>query len=106
MDRHGQHVGALVEDALRAVAVMQVDVDDRHARGEAAKVLGGDRRIVEEAEAAGDIAEGMMARRAAERIGGAFACQHRVGGRHRRSRRSSRRCPSVSAEIGQEVSAM
>ena len=33
MERDGQHVGARVEDALRAVAVMQVDVEDRDARG-------------------------------------------------------------------------
>jgi hypothetical protein len=31
MNRHREHLRALVEDALRAVAVMNVDVEDRDA---------------------------------------------------------------------------
>ena len=48
-----------------------------------AQALRGNRRIVEEAEAAGDVGEGMMAGRAAKRIGGRLAGEHGVGGFHR-----------------------
>ena len=70
MDRHGQHIGAGVEDALRAVAVVQVDIEYRNARRRLAQRLRRDRRIVEEAEAAGDVGEGVMSGRPAKRIGG------------------------------------
>ena len=33
MDRDGEHIGAAIEHALRAVAVMQVDIEDRDAVG-------------------------------------------------------------------------
>ena len=79
MERHGQHVGARVKDALGAVAVMQVDIEDRHARRILAQALRGDRRIVEEAEAAGDVGKGVMPGRAAQRVSRGLACQHRVG---------------------------
>eukprot|EP01034_Spumella_vulgaris_P000421 gene421-556_t len=42
VDRHRQHIGSLIEDALRTVAVVQ-------------EALRGDGGIVEEAEAAGNI---------------------------------------------------
>ena len=48
-----------------------------------AQALRGDRRIVEEAEAAGDVGEGVMARRTAERVGGRRACLHGFGRRDR-----------------------
>ena len=53
---------------------MEVDVEDCHAGGRLAQRLGGDRRIVEEAEAARDIGEGVVARRTAQRI-----CRRRSG---------------------------
>ena len=105
MDRDGEHVRPCVEDALRAVAVMQVDVEDRDARGGPAQMLGGDGRIVEEAEAAGDIGEGVMAGRTAERIGGRLARLHGLGGRDR-DQALQQALSNVSAEIGQAVSAM
>ena len=106
MERHRQHVGARVEDALRAIAVMQVDVEDRHARALLAQALRGDRRIVEEAEAAGDVGEGVMPGRAAKRV------SRRLAGRapHRPPRPQTQALQQalskVSAEIGQAVSAM
>ena len=56
MDRHRQHVGARIEDALGAVAVMHVDIEDGDALVLGAQMLGGDRRVVHEAEAAGHVA--------------------------------------------------
>lgn len=69
-----EHVVAVVEDFLRAIAVVVIDVEDRDA-GVAVvdEALGGDGGIVEVAIAAEEIAARMMARRAAEREGRAFA---------------------------------
>ena len=51
MDRDGERVGATVEDALRAVAVMEVDIEDGDAVRLLEQALRGDARIVEEAVA-------------------------------------------------------
>src|SRR3546814_1638715 len=70
VDRDRQHVVATVEDLLRAVAMVIVDVEDRDpARAGIAERLRRDCRIVEEAIAAIEIGAGMMARRPAEREG-------------------------------------
>ena len=106
MDRHGQHIGAGVEDALRAVAVMQVDVEDRDARRIRAQTLRGDRRIVEEAEAAGDIGEGVVAGRPAERVGGSARRTAPPRPPRPRDQALQQALSQVSAEIGQAVSAM
>ena len=79
VDRHGEHVVALEEDALRAVAVMDVDVEHGDAGVLAAQMLGGDGGVVQEAEAARHVGIGVMARRPAERIGLARARQDRFG---------------------------
>ena len=71
--------GAFEEDALRAVAVMHVDIEDRDALVLAAQALRGDRGVVQEAEAAGHVGIGVMAGRPAERVGVARALQHEVG---------------------------
>src|SRR5258708_6947913 len=63
-----EDVGSCLEDVLRAVAVVDVEVEDRHPRGAAAaQVLGGDRGVVEEAEAHGGRAPGVVAPRAGPR---------------------------------------
>ena len=72
MDRDGQHVVTLPEDALGAVAVVAVDVE----RGDALRPGGPQRLhrqggIVDVAMAAGAGGIGVVAGRAAERIGGA-----------------------------------
>ena len=64
VDRHGQHVGAVIEDLLLAVAVVIVDVEDRHA-AIARQEVGGDGAVVEIAEAAEGARLGVMARAAA-----------------------------------------
>jgi len=92
VDRHREHVGPFVEDALRAIAVMNVDIEDRHALMLQAQMRRCDRAVVEETEATGQIAIGVMARRTTKRIGGALAVHHElrrrrrhVGGRASRS---------------------
>src|SRR4030095_14686116 len=51
VDRDGEHVGAVVEDLLLAVAVMVVDVEDRHP-AVSRKKIGRDRAGAEIKEAA------------------------------------------------------
>ena len=50
MDRNGEHVGPFVEDALRAVAVMHVDIEDRDALVLQPKLSRRHRAVVEKAE--------------------------------------------------------
>ena len=97
------HRAVAPEDVLRAVAVMDVPVDDRDALGamRLLRVPGGDRGIVEEAEPHGAGALGVMAGRAHRREGvpgpprhhlvdglhgGADAAQHRLQGARRHGR--------------------
>src|SRR5581483_11999830 len=76
-DEH--HVVAVVEDLLRAVAVVVVDVEDGHAlRPGVAEGLGRDGGVVEEAVAAVEVAPGMVARRPAQGEGGALAPAHQA----------------------------
>src|SRR5580700_2624748 len=53
VDRYGQHVVALEEDALRAVAMVDVDIEYGDAAMFVAQSLGGDGGVVQKAEAAG-----------------------------------------------------
>ena len=66
--RDEQYIAAREEDALGAVAVMDVDVDDGDRCEFGPHMLGGDGDIVEQAEAARQIAIGVMAGRAAKAI--------------------------------------
>ena len=68
MGRDVEHVRIALEEMLRAVAVMQVPVDDHHAPEAAApEPRGGDGDVVEEAEAHRAIALRMVAGRTDER---------------------------------------
>src|ERR1700741_2599969 len=70
MDREGQHVPALVEDLLRPIAVVIIDVEDGDALGPGiAEGLRGDGGIVQETIAAIEIAAGMVSRRPAQSEG-------------------------------------
>jgi len=84
VQRYVLHVGAVVEDLLRAVAVVVVDVDhgDLHAcrRGD---VMGDDRGVVEEAVAAVVRRRRMMAGRPAQPVRGALAAEHQRRGGQR-----------------------
>src|SRR3546814_12958856 len=60
--RGEEHVRPRVEDALRAVAVMHVDVEDRQPRPAPRHRLRRDGDVVQEAEAAGEVGAGVVAR--------------------------------------------
>ncbi len=82
VDMHGdgQDIAPRIEDPLRAVAVMQVDVEHGDPPAGPKPTLGSDGAVVQEAEAAGHVGKGMVSRRPAERIGRGRSRQHRVGG--------------------------
>src|SRR3546814_2409145 len=74
MERREEHVAAVPEDILRAVAVMVIHIEDRDARHAAVDGrLRGDSSGVEMAIAAQIIAPRMMAGREAQGDGGAIA---------------------------------
>ena len=104
VERHVLHVVAAVEDLLRAVAVVVVDVEHRHLRLPVVDgdVMGGDRRVVEEAVPAVHGGRRVMARRAAQAVRVAGAVEHRPGRGQRDvdgAPRRRRRCPSVSGVV-------
>src|SRR5690606_13052349 len=80
MERDGKNVSARIEYALVAVAMMQLHVEDGDAIGLSPQRLCRYGRIVDEAETAGDVGKGMMAGRAAKRIGGWHPGHHRFRG--------------------------
>ena len=96
VDRDGEHVGARIEDLLLAVAVVIVDVEHGDA-AVARQQIGGDRRIVEIAEAAEGARLGVMAGRAHQSISEVGAFQHLLGGSQRAIDRRAR------GEIGVEI---
>lgn len=82
--REEEHVVAVVEDLLGAVAVMEVDIKHRDpGTPDVQGALGGDGGIVEEAVAAELVGGGMVAGRAAQAEGRLAARQHMI---HRRER--------------------
>src|SRR6185369_11326527 len=68
MDRNRENVGAFVEDALRAVAMMHVDIEYSDPLVLQLKFSRRDCAVVKKAESAGEIAVGMMTGRPAERV--------------------------------------
>ena len=78
VDRHREDVLPLVKDALRAVAVVHVDIEDRNALMLQPKVASCHRAVVEEAEAAGHVGIGVVARRTAQRVGRILAVHDQV----------------------------
>ena len=96
VDRDGEHVGARIEDLLLAVAVVIVDVEDGDAPV-ARQHVGGDRRIVEIAEAAEGARLGVMAWRAHQSVGEVGALEHLL----RRGQRAIDR--RARGEIGVEI---
>src|SRR5207244_12649361 len=78
--RDVEDVGIALEAVLRPVAMVEVPVDDRHALDAVALEPGRrDRHVVEEAEAHGAIALGMVPGRAHEREAVLhLPCQHRL----------------------------
>ena len=74
VERHEQHVVAVVEDLLRTVAVVIVDVDDRDARAAVDPCLSGDRGVVQVAVARERIRRGVMTGRTRARVRAAHPC--------------------------------
>ena len=94
-----QHIGAVVEDGLRAVAVVVVHIEDRHARRAAVEEgLRGDGGIVDEAVAAEEIGAGMVAGRTAQGEGGARAFCNAPLRRQRHLRAQPRGLPGAGGE--------
>jgi hypothetical protein len=98
VDRNRQHVGPFVENALRTVAVMDVDVEDRHALMLEPQMGCRDCAVVEETEAARQIAVGMMAGRTAERVGRVLAVHDELRRRRRYVGGRARRSPGAGAD--------
>ena len=105
-----QHVAPGPEDVLGAVAVVVVDVDDRHPVQPAVEQgLGRGRGVVDEAVAAVEVEGGVVARRPAEREGGPLAAQDQVdpreghvgGGQDRLGGARHDRRAGVEGEVGE-----
>jgi len=97
MQRHHQHVRRVIEDRLRAVAVVHVDIEDRRRPARGDDPLRGDRGVVEVAEAAGMSAGRMVARRPRQRVG-SVAIKCRISRIDRRIRRAGDRVPCPRAQ--------
>ena len=83
----------VVEHPLRAVAVVDVDVDDRDAREPAReRVRRGDRDVVEEAEAHRAVALGVVARRPDQR-------ERRLAARRAHAQPPATAAPAASSAI-------
>ena len=96
VDRDGQDVGSFPEDILGPVAVVVIDVEDRHGSVELGpEILGGDRAVAEVAEAAVRVTLGVVAGRPAKAVDQRLAVDDRRGSRerdvHRRPRGPCRR---------------
>ncbi len=98
----------VLEDVLGAVAVMHVEVDDRHALQAVRlnRVPCGDRDVVEDAKSHRPRAAGVMpgGAHAAERRR-SFFLQNQIGGKDRRARRAQRRlqAPAVHRGVGVQM---
>ena len=104
MDRGEEDVVALPEDLLRAVAVVEIEVEEGDAgRALLAQAFGGAGGIVEIAVAAGGAPSGVMARRAAAGEDGALTRRDEVGGGQGDGGRGAHRPPGALDEGGTAV---
>lgn len=69
--RYGQNIIAVIENALRSIAVVHIDIKNCRSQAVGAQAFCRDGRIVEEAKSARKIAECMVAGRPREGIRGA-----------------------------------
>ena len=100
--RHVEHLRIALEDVLRAIAVVNVVVDDRDPiDAERTGMRRADRDVVVEAEAHGAIAFGMVAGRANQREGpGVPAVDHPLDTLHRSARGQQRHLVGLGAGEG------
>ena len=103
VQRDGHHVRPVIEDVLRAVAMMRIHIQHRHFRPglQQAACRGG--AVVQVAEAAGAVAMGMVAGRSRERVGHATGARHMVRSRQRAMRGPQRRAPGLRPDGAGEV---
>ncbi|MCY1362044.1 hypothetical protein D9M69_487430 [compost metagenome] len=91
------HVAAFVEDGLRAVAVVVVDIEHGHALdARIAQRLRGDGGVVDEAVAAEEVGARVVAGRAREREGAALAAEDALRRRPRTGRAVARGGPAAA----------
>ena len=105
VDGDGEHVGAVIEDLLLAVAVVVVDVEDGDA-AIAGEQVRRDRRVVEIAEAAEGARLGVVARRPHQGIGEPRPFQHLLRRGQRAVDRRARRQIGVLIERREGVDAV
>jgi hypothetical protein len=103
MGRDGEDVAARMEDGLRAVAVVRIDVEHRHAVVATEQALGCHGAVVDVAETARAVAMRVVAGRPAQRVGHAVARQHGVGGRHGGMRGAQDRSPGVRPDRARQI---
>ena len=106
VERHVLHVVTVVEDLLRPVAVVVVDVEHRHLRaGGAGDPVRGDRRVVEEAVAAVHRRAGVVTRRPAQAVRRRGAVEHELRGRERGVHRAARGDERALGQRGRRLEA-
>ncbi len=99
VDRSDEHPRVLVEDRLRAVAVMRIDVDHRHrAVQPRPQPRRRSRRVVQVAGAAEARPRRVVPGRAAARVGSGLPAQHELGGGERGVDRGPGRLPGPGAD--------
>ena len=76
MQRDGQHVFSAPKNALRAIAVMNINVQNRHPVVFAAQVLRCNGTIVQVGEPVGTVRIGMVPGWSTQGIGGPLAVEH------------------------------
>jgi len=99
MDAGKEHIGAVIEDRLRAVAMVVVDVEHRDPRqATIPQRLGRQRGIVQKTVAAEKIGAGVVTGRAAQRECGTCAVRNRMCGIQRAEGPLARRHPGSGRE--------
>ena len=103
-----EHALLAVEDGLRAVAVVDVEVHDHHPLEAAREGVGGrHRHVVEEAEAHGPVGQGVMARRPHRAEGAVeLAVEHAVHRIHHRPRGQDRGGVGLRTGLGVGIEAV
>ena len=86
MDGKSHDIPPPVENTLRSVSVMNIDIQNSDPFMLRAEKLGRNCRIVQETKSAGHVGIGMMPRRTAKGICTLRALQKKSGSRHRRIR--------------------
>ena len=80
MQRHSQDIGTVIENTLRAIAVVDVHIDNGGPTPGMQQLFCRDSGVVQVAESACLVGKGMMAWWAAQRIGRLLACQQQLCG--------------------------